>query len=387
MRRLKILVMGEYSSDVNTGAGGTEIQTVRALERLGHKIDTVWAQDLLPRRVEHGGLYYLCEFPYRLRSVLLDRLRQQRYDVVHVSGMHGYLAAKAYQRLGAGAFIHRSHGLELRVARELARWERVYGSDKRRLSRRIGSRVLGHLLQRRGRKIAVYADGHIVSATQCKDFLQSELAVRPARVAVVPQAAPDAYVEVPPRRMSTDRLRSILYVGQFAFVKAPMVLAAVVDGIISQRKDVEVTWVCAAAHHRQARELLSANGRRHVKFLDWRPQEALMGVYDQHGTFLFPSFFEGFGKTCLEAMSRGLCVIAADNGGMRDVIEHGVTGLLVPTGDAGAMTQAYLNMLENLEAGLALSAGARKAAEGFSWARVARETAAFYEDTLRGKTA
>ena len=382
---MKILVMGQYSSDVDSGAGGTEIQTVRALRRRGHEVDTVWADDLRPRRLQHGGLHYLFEFRYRLRHAMLDRLRRERYDVVHVSEMHGYLAAKAYRGVGAGAFIHRSHGLELRVLRDLAPWERLYGADDRPLVRRVGSRLLNRLLVRRGRKIVEYADGHIVSATQCRDFFRSELGVPSERVVVIPQAAPDAYILTPPRQMDTERLKSILYVGQFAFIKAPMILARVLDAIVHERDDVDITWVCAAAHHRQARALLGARARTRVSFLDWLPQERLMDVYDRHGTFLFPSFFEGFGKACLEAMTRGLCVIAADNGGARDVIEHGATGLLVRTGDSGAMTEACLKVLDDPETGLALSASARKAAERYSWGRVARETEAFYERTLRGR--
>ena len=58
-----------------------------------------------------------------------------------------------------------------------------------------------------------------------------------------------------------------------------------------------------------------------------------MQVYDEHGVFLFPSFFEGFGKAFLEAMSRGLVVVASNNGGMRDVIKDGQSGFLVKTGD------------------------------------------------------
>ena len=49
------------------------------------------------------------------------------------------------------------------------------------------------------------------------------------------------------------------------------------------------------------------------------------------------------------------------------------------------MTEACLKVLDDPETGLALSASARKAAERYSWGRVARETEAFYERTLRGR--
>ena len=46
--------------------------------------------------------------------------------------------------------------------------------------------------------------------------------------------------------------------------------------------------------------------------------------------FLYSSLFEGFGKVALEAMARGLCVIASDVGSMRDVIHSGQDGVLIP---------------------------------------------------------
>jgi glycosyltransferase involved in cell wall biosynthesis len=375
--------MGDYAPGVDSGAGGTEVQTVSALRRSGHDVDTVWANDLGPRRISHGGLHNLLEFPYRLRHAMLDRLRRKSYDVVHVSEMHGYLAARAHRRVGRGAFIHRSHGLELRVARDLASWRRLYGVDDRPLVRRAGSLLLERILLRRGRRIAVYADGHIVSATQCREFLRSELGTPREHIAVIPQAAPDAYIETPASRMDLKRLRQILYVGQFAFIKAPMILAQVLDEILQERNDVEVTWVCAAVHHREARALLSARAQNRVRFIGWLPQRELIDVYDAHGMFLFPSFFEGFGKACLEAMTRGLCVIAANNGGAHDLIESGVSGLLVRTGDVAAMTRACLGVLADPEIGLTLAAGARKVAERYSWERVARETEKFYERRLQ----
>ena len=81
-----------------------------------------------------------------------------------------------------------------------------------------------------------------------------------------------------------------------------------------------MTWVTSKLAHDQVLELLSETARPRVALLDWMPQKELLDVYDNHGIFVFPSFFEGFGKAFLEAMARGLCVVAADNGGASDVI-------------------------------------------------------------------
>ena len=54
---LKILMMADLPPNADSGAAGTEYQTMEALRRLGHEVDAVWA-DSLPHRIGHGNLHY-----------------------------------------------------------------------------------------------------------------------------------------------------------------------------------------------------------------------------------------------------------------------------------------------------------------------------------------
>ena len=55
---------------------------------------------------------------------------------------------------------------------------------------------------------------------------------------------------------------------------------------------------------------------------------------------VMPSLEEGFGIPAAEAMGCEVPVVASDAGGLPEVVEHGVTGLIVPRGDADALAQA-----------------------------------------------
>jgi len=66
--------------------------------------------------------------------------------------------------------------------------------------------------------------------------------------------------------------------------------------------------------------------------------------------------------TVLEAMAVGKAVIASDTAGLRGVIEHGVTGLLVPPGDAAALHAAILQLISAPYERARLGANARKVA-------------------------
>jgi glycosyltransferase involved in cell wall biosynthesis len=380
---MKILFMANVAPNPSTGAAGTEFQTARALRDLGHTVDNVWTDDL-SHHLAHFNLYNLLELPVAYKRVLTKKFQNTNYDVVHVNQPYGYLAAKSLSALNKRAiFIHRSHGLESRAKFELARWKSKYGQDNRPTWRRMSSRVVDASLELSNLAIARYAHGHIVSASECRDFLHHQYKVPLDRIAVIPQAPPEEYRRFERKCMTEQRLRKILYVGQYAFVKAPMVLARAVERILTTLPEATMTWVCDVRHHQQAQALIHTEGiKRRVSFLDWRDQLDLMQIYDEHGVFLFPSFFEGFGKAWLEAMSRGLVVIAANNGGMRDVISHGQSGLLTETGDWQEMANLAIQAIENPTWSSDISTEARRVSSTYSWQRVATELSCFYTSLM-----
>lgn len=382
---MRILFMADMPPDPNLGASGTEYQTIDALRRLGHEVDTIWT-DALPHRIKHGNLHYLFELPFAFRRLMLMKLNRSRYDVIHVNQPHGYLAAKELSKMRKETvFIHRSHGFELRVQQDLAHWKRIYDRDKRPSWRRIVSGGVASALSHSSRSICQYADGHIVYARQCGAYLHDKMGLPSERIAVIPAAAPTSFIEEWPPKMTPERLRRVLYVGQFAFIKAPIILAKAFNRLAEADEDFKFTWVCSKQHHPDAAALLTEKARERVDLLDWMPQDELIRVYDEHGIFLFPSFFEGFGKVFLEAMSRGLCVVAADNGGARDVIIQGASGMLSPTGCADTMVRQCLELTASSQLANGISEAAAKCARSYTWERVAKDTVSFYNHRLNAK--
>ncbi|MDP1569404.1 MAG: glycosyltransferase family 4 protein [Vicinamibacterales bacterium] len=81
------------------------------------------------------------------------------------------------------------------------------------------------------------------------------------------------------------------------------------------------------------------------------------------------SAYEGLPNALLEAASLGVPLVATAVGGMREVIEDGVSGLLVPHGDPAAMTRALCRVITDDGLAARLSAGGRALAEALSPAR------------------
>jgi glycosyltransferase involved in cell wall biosynthesis len=381
---MKILFMANLAKNPSSGAAGTEFQTVKALRKLGHMVDDVW-EDQLSHHVGHFNLYNLLELPVAYRNALRRRLQSTNYDVVHVNQPHGYLAARALRRLDTRAvFVHRSHGLEGRVRWELAPWKKLYGQDDRPAWKRACSHLMDASLEFNNLAITRYAHGHIVYASQCRDFLHKHYSVPFERIAVIPPAPPEDFGSCALKPMTEERLHKILYVGQYEFFKAPMLLARAVERILTTLPRATMTWVCDKRYHSGARGLFeNRNIVERVSFGEWRDQSDLLPLFDEHGVFLFPSFFEGFGKVFLEAMSRGLVVVASDNGGMRDVIKNGQNGFLAKTGDWQQMADLTIQVIENPRLAVHISTEGRMASLSYSWHRAALETASFYESLVR----
>jgi glycosyltransferase involved in cell wall biosynthesis len=95
---------------------------------------------------------------------------------------------------------------------------------------------------------------------------------------------------------------------------------------------------------------------------------------------VLPSLSEGLSNSLLESMASGVPVVATNVGGNPEVIEDGVTGLLVPPRDSAALAAAVARVLEDKDlASRFAQAGIRRVAEIFSMERSVLETEHLYQ--------
>lgn len=115
----------------------------------------------------------------------------------------------------------------------------------------------------------------------------------------------------------------------------------------------------------------------HVLFLG--AIDAVEDVLAAADLALFPTESESFGLAALEALSSAVPVVASDVGGLPEVVEHDVCGLLAPVGDTSAMA-AHMNRLLRDPALMKRfgAAGRRRATELFSLQRSLQQHEALY---------
>jgi glycosyltransferase involved in cell wall biosynthesis len=102
--------------------------------------------------------------------------------------------------------------------------------------------------------------------------------------------------------------------------------------------------------------------------------------------YVSSSRFEGFGMVLLEAMGIGLPVISFDcPHGPRDLIEHGINGLLVPDGDIAGLAVALRSLMADEERRLTLGAAARETAKRYDAAVVAARWELLFGELIAAK--
>jgi glycosyltransferase involved in cell wall biosynthesis len=99
---------------------------------------------------------------------------------------------------------------------------------------------------------------------------------------------------------------------------------------------------------------------------------------------VLPSLSEGLSNVLIESMAAGVPVVATEVGGNPEIVEDGVTGLLIPPRDAGSLAQAIVFLLQNSEkAAFMGQEGRRRIASRFSLTRAVDETQRLYVSLLR----
>lgn len=93
--------------------------------------------------------------------------------------------------------------------------------------------------------------------------------------------------------------------------------------------------------------LFSEAQRERIEYLGQVPRSRLPGLRNSAMVTLVVSRWENQPNTALEAMIQGCPVVASDVGGVREIIEHGKSGLLARAGDAGDLCQQVMNVLSD----------------------------------------
>ena len=119
-----------------------------------------------------------------------------------------------------------------------------------------------------------------------------------------------------------------------------------------------------------------------VRFLGFVSEEEKQRLLRRAWAVVFPSPKEGWGITNVEAAACGTPALASNSPGLRESVQDGVTGYLLPHGDVEAFASKMVALAENPALVERLGRAARAFAEGLSWDSAARATLEHIEQII-----
>lgn len=339
----------------------------------GHRVDFLCAEDAPPVLRGRAGRF---GFPLLVWRRARDAARRgEPYDVVNVHEPSAAAIAIFKRAAGARTVVVTTHGVEQR-AFELAREEARLGRSPLPLRTRIGYPLTSLWQCRIG---LTRADHVFCLNTQDRDYLERRLGVRPDRVTRIFPGADAVYADVAGPR-DYARADRILFAGTWRTNKGIADLVPSFSELAGRHPAVTLRVLGAGVPQQAVRAAFPAPIRQRIHLVTSQTEEESAAVFAGADAFVLPSVFEGTPLTLIEAMMSGLPIVTTDTCGMRDVIAHEETGLLVPPRSPGAIRDALERLLADRTLRARLGQAAREEARArYTWPAAARVVRRAYE--------
>ncbi len=378
-RRLNLLLM-----NAGTDLGGTEIMILRFLERVHRRRFKVTVGAFFDRgplltevrKRGFGAVMFPIEHEHNLLEIAYNLVRlyhfmkNTRFDIVHMNGFYTNILGSLVARM--------------------AKTPVVITGVRTEVSGRNGYQ---HALEW---ATARWIDRYISVSEQSRLQMMERPWVRDGQIAVVHNGIDPKWARRPSmsdRRSRTDKRASkskkeypcIGMIGAFNRLKAQEILVLAAPRIL--KKFPGARFILAGEGKTKARiaNMIEKAGLSiHFDMPDFTldPRHTLARL----DVFVLATHTEGLPVSILEAMAFGLPVVATRVGGIPEIVQHGVTGILVPPDDPKALASAIIELLvDRPKAHRMGMRGRSRIARHFHIERMVKEMEDLYHALARSK--
>lgn len=388
---MKILLATVYHFP-HTGGLSVHMATLKAgLEARGHEVDILSFSDIpefqqkalvrgpgfLMNKVTKGsGFVYGLQQRKKMLQKLMEAQKSKNYDVVNaqevyatfaaldaglpvVSTVHGYLT---YEALSAGNILKGSKEEAFLLQQEIEAYR------KTRAIITVDTRIKNYVKKEAG--IEGTAIRNFINVDDFKPDAENKAAYRQKHG--VPADAPVFFV---PRRLT--KKNGVIY----PILSLPAVL--------EKYPNAKLIYAGTGEAQDEMKRLIAERGiESNVELLGAIPHHVIKEYYALADVVLVPSVYsegveEATSISALEAMGSGSPLIACAVGGLKEIVDHGVDGLLVEEKNVEELSDAMIELLDHPEKGAQYAAAARKKIEDeYSHTAAAEKYESIYKASL-----
>jgi len=187
----------------------------------------------------------------------------------------------------------------------------------------------------------------------------------------------------------------LTFVGRVQPLKAPDLLLLAVNDMLKKRPElvkklqIIICGGLSGSGFDKPTQLIdlakSLNLEKITKFLTPMSRQNLAKVYQASNLVAVPSYSESFGLVAIEAQAAGVPVVAAKVGGLKTVVAHQESGILVEDHNPETWADELINLITNTEQLNHLAKGALAKASAFSWDKTVDQLLDIYEAALENQ--
>ena len=174
---------------------------------------------------------------------------------------------------------------------------------------------------------------------------------------------PDVWEDLGVRRDSVK----VLFVGRVSVEKNMPMLTTVWKGVRKRLKDEGVNADLIVVGDGPYRETMQKELKgKDAHFLGFRHGDELSTIYASCNIFAFPSTTDTLGQVVMESQGSGLPVVVTDQGGPKEVVEHGRTGFVLDANDTNAWVETIATLITDHARRADMGAAAHQSMQKYS---------------------
>lgn len=182
----------------------------------------------------------------------------------------------------------------------------------------------------------------------------------------------------------------ILFVGRLQWHKGVQAFGTVIPSVLKEKPDVNFIFLGPDCNWHGGHSLkeyilnqIPEKMKSSAHFLGGVSREKVLEYLQKASVCVLPSLWENFPYTCLEAMVSGCAVVGSKNGGMAEMIENGISGILIDPEKPEEVSEAILKLLsdQSLRQQMGLNA-IKRVKKVFSSDNIVEQTLELYHQAI-----
>lgn len=275
----------------------------------------------------HVKIFYFNDFRLRVLNVLslyftfIQIFFRSEFNIVHLHSTFAGFSVRLFYGLFRSSkikIIYCSHGWAF--DRNVAEWK---------------NRLLVHV-----EKILAFGCDKIICISKHDFLMAKNNNVGSSKLVIVQNSIKNIELPISNIDWPEEKLR-VLFAGRFDRQKG-------VDIFFSAMSQLQNIVYAYAAGDQSSGDQSYIEPPSNVNLLGWTQHDKLQQYFVSCDVFVIPSRWEGFGLSALEAMRASKPVIASNVGGLPELIEHGVTGYLIPSNSVDDLVNSLKSLTPEL---------------------------------------